>query len=668
MVGFIKARASGSARRAVAGAVGWLALAAWGTMAGGQDWKPEPVDPKGHSADVVAVATFGDTLATASSDGTAKVWNLSDDRLTHRVDLLGHEGKVLAVALSPDGSVVATGGADRTVRLWDSTRGTPLATLKGHSGGVETLAFSPDGKILASAGLDTVIRFWNVAEKRLARTLKGHEQGVRGLAFSSDGKLIASAGRDQLVKLWDTVEGSEKATLGHHDAPAWCVAFAPDGKTVASGGLDKMIRLWRVGAAAPPVAGNPIRPVIRLGEVQVQDAAVPQPQEPPPAPGGLGGALVIAQELATQPQPQENEVQSWKVGGDVMALAFGPDNHNIAAALCDLKASRTTPGSVVFLQGQDPDPRPQQFRVLLPGPSIRGPLGPILGLAFAREGKIIATVGGDGSVRTWDPTTAKPVAASFRRGLPEAIEARVMTHLDPVEALAVTPDGKLVATASESAGVSLWDATNRTLIGRLRDPSGPVRTLAISPDGKLLAIGGDGKVVSLRDMDTGGPIDILKGHLGAITTLAFSPNGKTLASGSKDATVTLWDVAKKAEIANLARHTSAVTTLAFSADGTMLATAGARLLGQALGAACGPIRCQPRRPQGRRGCSGLRAGRQYPGLGRPRRECPLLGRRPRGPSGDRSRPPPARSARWRSPPTARRWSVAVTTGRSAAGT
>ena len=243
----------------------------------GQDWKAEPVDPKGHSGDVVAVASVGPMLATASLDGVAKVWDLVEGKLVHRADLIGHEGKVLAVAISPDGGLVATGGADRTVRLWNPGNRTPLlATLKGHSGAVEALAFAPDGKTLASGGLDTSIRLWDVAGRRIVRTLQGHEQGVRGLAFSPDGKTLASASRDHSVKLWDVAKGTEQTTLGRHDAPAWCVAFAPDGKSVASGGLDKTVRLWRVG----PAGSQPGQP---------QPSLPPPPQAPQlgqPVPAG----------------------------------------------------------------------------------------------------------------------------------------------------------------------------------------------------------------------------------------------------------------------------------------------------------------------------------------------------------------------------------------------
>ena len=126
----------------------------------------DPINPKGHSGDVLAVAFTpdGKTLVTAGSDGLAKIWDVAAGKV--RADLAGHEGKVLCVAVSPDGKTVATGGEDVTIRLWATADGARLGTLSGHSGAVTALAFAPDGKTLASGSLDTTIRLWDVAARR----------------------------------------------------------------------------------------------------------------------------------------------------------------------------------------------------------------------------------------------------------------------------------------------------------------------------------------------------------------------------------------------------------------------------------------------------------------------------------------------------------------------
>jgi WD40 repeat protein len=492
-----------------------------------EELPPDRIDPKGHVGAVLAVAYARDakTLVTAGSDGHVKVWDLAADRL--RADLIGHEGNILCLAVSPDGHTLATGGEDRTIRLWNLSDGSSLATLNGHTGAVTALAFSPDGKTLASGGPDTTIRIWDVREKRLDRALDGHDAGVQGLAFSPDGKALASASRDTTVRLWDLAGKQDPRTLGWHTSQALCVAFAPDGKTVASGGSDRRVHFWSLDETQP------------RGPQPAQVQQKPQPQQQPSAPAGV------------------------MLQGDVVAIAFAPNGRTVAAAQSETKTTRPAPlGSVAILVTA-----PRQLRGWL-----RGHLGPVRALAFAPGGRTLATCGDDRSVRFWDlpsgvlrTTWLGPRPAGPARG-------RIMLHLDPVVAVAVSPDGKTVATATGTPIVTFWDAASHEVRRRLRDPSGVVRVLAFSPDGKTLAAGGDSKAVRLWELDTLRERAVLTGHAGSITCLAFAPDGETLASGSRDASVTLWDVARAAERTTLARHTSAVTCLAFAPDGRALAT------------------------------------------------------------------------------------------------
>lgn len=169
----------------------------------------------------------------------------------------------------------------------------------------------------------------------------------------------------------------------------------------------------------------------------------------------------------------------------------------------------------------------------------------------------IAT-GSHNTVIIWEVSTGRELRA-------------LQGHIGAVRALAVSRDGRFLASGGNDKTVKLWDIQTGKELLNLTAHNGMVESLSFSADGRFLASGGVDNSLIIWDVASGKPQFKLSEHLGSIKSLAFSPNGLFLASGGSDQVIKIWDLVKWRSVKTL-KNAGVVTALQYSFDGEQLAS------------------------------------------------------------------------------------------------
>ncbi len=232
-------------------------------------------------------------------------------------------------------------------------------------------------------------------------------------------------------------------------------------------------------------------------------------------------------------------------GGDVLAVAFAPDGRLLASGSSD---------QTIRLW----DPVTGEERKLL-----RGHTGAVRTLAFAaHHSQLLASGSTDGTVRIWDGAQGREMKTLSGR-------------LGAIRGVAFAPDGQSLASVGDDGSLRLWDWQAGKETKATKSRPGTLHSVVFSPAGTALATGGSESLAYLWDVATLGRRGVSTGHAGAVQAVAFAPDGALVATGAADGGVRLWDMATGQERRALPGQAGSVYAVAFTPDGRLVAAASA---------------------------------------------------------------------------------------------
>jgi len=552
---------------------------------------------RGHNSMIkgLAFAPDGSVLASASNDGTLRVWNVAtgneialDDTGEHYVNVgylaksnqvvalelggnlkfysaanLAPLGKIdvgvgsTAMALSPDGDHVATAfGHD--VRLWSLPKGN-FQNLTGHIETVQSLAFSADGSQLASGSgwpdnsIDRSVRIWDVATGAPKRVLNGHPTGVYSLAFNPATAELASASYDGTLNTWNVSTGDNTASLFAKDGGA--LAFSPNASTFAVGNqtvdlaTEEFTPLCLRASTIQGIAFSPdgalmmaddnFRPRARgslNGDLRVELKTAPpekSPNAPPKAADGPSQIMRSSGQISFSP-----DRQSVYLKGRVWSLGTGESTFTIPGQYASPFAFMA-PDWNSYLTSSIESTNVAELRNYNDAAIVNRLFNTrsywSKWLAFAADGSKIASVGGYQFPYGGD--FVDPTVRIWNTIDGSLARELTGTTVNPYY-VEFSPDGNYVATAAEANGneVCVWDLRTGKQKLRLSENVSAANSIAFFPDGDLIAWGHE-PGIEIWNITSSNRVAMLTNEIYRVTAVAIDANARRLAFGRVDGSV-----------------------------------------------------------------------------------------------------------------------------------
>ena len=458
-------------------------------------------------------------IATVNTNGSILIYPLSQNLTRPATYITGHLDQAFTLDYHPNGETIVSGGFDGRVKIYKTDLATPSQTLQ-YDTIIADLKYSSDEEILAVALGNGDIQLLDAESHNQKRLLKEKHQYVSTITFSPDSQTLISAGKDNSIKLWNLSTGELSLTIEEHSDEVMSLAFSPDSDFLVSGSINGKVSLWNLAS----------------GKAQI----LKQHE-------GIARTVTFSpNSISTTPSILASGSDSGKVsfhditsGEEVLpmldyevpigALSFDPQGENLIIGFFD--------GVVNTLDISKYQTNPEEK-----GLSYQTHQDRVLSVVFSSDGKLLASGSSNGTINVHDlqTETTKYEIQGF-----DASRLIIPNNGFSPLPLVFTPDDQLLISGGSSFNelarttLKVWDMTTGELNQEVSAHIGMIMALAITPDGSLLATGSADRTIKLWSLPTFEPVANFDDHSGSILALAFSPDGQVLASGSADGTIRL---------------------------------------------------------------------------------------------------------------------------------